>query len=196
MKTRTERNKERDDDYAADLLALHVELLRVLGPDEAISTGPADGYCIRVVAADGEPREFMTGWLYDVLRRLPDACPADIVGEVLRELDEYGRRAAIALISGIAVDGSEYGCLNADKILAYDVGRKNPASEEIQTCLRQIADKPHRAPLYLRDMVAPIAAALGLVPEVSVSRIIQEISQRKAEERQAVRTIAAYCPRG
>ncbi len=60
---------------------------------------------------------------------------------------------------------SQFGSLDAEAIIAYDLGREHPASEEIHACLRQIADKPHRAPLYLADLLALAKDALADLPK-------------------------------
>lgn len=49
---------------------------------------------------------------------------------------------------------SFFGDLDAERIIAYDQDRTNPASSEIHACLRKIEDKPHQAPLYLTALVA------------------------------------------
>ena len=44
---------------------------------------------------------------------------------------------------------------NSEEIIAYDLERKNPASNNIHYCIRKIHDKPHRAPLYISDLLKP-----------------------------------------
>lgn len=44
---------------------------------------------------------------------------------------------------------------NAEEIIAYDLERTNPVSEDIHHCIRKIHDKPHRAPLYISDLLKP-----------------------------------------
>jgi hypothetical protein len=57
---------------------------------------------------------------------------------------------------------SAFGSLNAEAIIEYDRGREHPASEAIHACIRQIADKPHRAPLYLAGLLfAAVNAVAG-----------------------------------
>lgn len=48
---------------------------------------------------------------------------------------------------------SAMGHLNATAIIAYDLAREQPAPTEVHDCIRAIADKPHRAPLYLSDLI-------------------------------------------
>jgi len=40
-----------------------------------------------------------------------------------------------------------------DAIIAYDLERKNPASDDIHSLIRNIADKPHRAPVYIKQEI-------------------------------------------
>lgn len=51
-----------------------------------------------------------------------------------------------------------YGQLDVDQILKYDAERTSPCSDAVASCLRKIAEKPHRAPLYLADLAAAARA--------------------------------------
>lgn len=71
--------------------------------------------------------------------------------------------------------------VDAEEIIAYDLGREHPASEAIHACIRQIADKPHRTPLYLADLVRTsaqpriITDALGVVEELRAGAMLRAL---------------------
>lgn len=75
----------------------------------------------------------------------------------------------------------EWGWLDAEAIIEYDLGREHPASEAIHACIRQIADKPHRTPLYLADLVRTsaqpriITDALGVVEELRAGAMLRAL---------------------
>lgn len=58
---------------------------------------------------------------------------------------------------------------------------EHPASEAIHACIRQIADKPHRTPLYLADLVRTsaqpriITDALGVVEELRAGAMLRAL---------------------
>lgn len=55
----------------------------------------------------------------------------------------------------------EWGWLDAEAIITYDRERRRPSSDAIYTCIRRIADRPHRAPLYLAELVESATPASG-----------------------------------
>jgi hypothetical protein len=46
-----------------------------------------------------------------------------------------------------------HGWLDPDKILAYDAERTDPCGEDVAMAIHAIADKPHRAPVILTEMI-------------------------------------------
>ena len=68
---------------------------------------------------------------------------------------------------------SAFGSLNAEAIIEYDRGREHPASEAIHACIRQIADKPHRAPLYLAALITVVEASI--IPSEQVAELARSV---------------------